>query len=51
MALSKSGCSESITKADLEVSYKQGFVEGHKVTIDITNAKISDLRDRINKKL
>ena len=28
MGISKSGCSRSITKADLEMAYKQGFVEG-----------------------
>lgn len=30
MGISKSGCSSSITKEDLENMYKQGFVEGYK---------------------
>ena len=28
MGISKSGCSRSITKSDLDMAYKQGFMEG-----------------------
>lgn len=28
MGISKSGCSRSITKSDLDMAYKQGFVDG-----------------------
>lgn len=48
MSLSKSGCSNSITKSDLKESYLQGFTEGHNATLDITNNKIKELRNRID---
>ena len=35
MAISKSGCSSSITKADLDASYKQGFAECARAITDI----------------
>lgn len=38
MGISKSGCSSSITKEDLENMYKQGFVEGYKHCQEILTA-------------
>lgn len=35
MAISKSGCSSYITKADLDAAYKNGFVECTRAITDI----------------
>lgn len=34
MALSKTGCSRSITKADLDAAYKQGFADCAKILVE-----------------
>lgn len=43
MSISKTGCSSSITKADLESSYKQGFADCAKILADDYNQTLSDL--------
>lgn len=43
MSISKTGCSSSITKADLESSYKQGFADCAKILADDYNQALSDL--------
>lgn len=48
MALSKTGCSSSITKSDLDTAYKQGFVEGHNATNEIMSSKVNELKKRVN---
>lgn len=34
MALSKTGCSRSITKTDLDAAYKQGFADCAKILVE-----------------
>lgn len=47
MGISKTGCSESITKVDLENKYKTGFVDGLKTACELILEELKDQRFEI----
>lgn len=47
MSISKTGCSESITKVDLENKYKKGFADGLKTACELILEELKDQRFEI----
>lgn len=47
MGISKTGCSTSITKEDLECKYKHGFVDGAKAVCSLILETLKDQRFEI----
>ena len=47
MGISKSGCSKSITKEDLEYKYKKGFADGAKAVCSLILESLCDQRFKI----
>lgn len=47
MGISKTGCSTSITKEDLEHKYKNGFLDGAKVVCSLILETLKDQRFEI----
>ena len=45
MGLSKTGCSTSITKEDLDASYKAGFAEGTITQLKLLREQLIERRD------
>lgn len=52
MGISKTGCSKTITKSDLEAMYYQGFKEGVEISKDrenkAYNQALEDLKNKID---
>lgn len=47
MSISKTGCSKSVTKEDLEIKYKKGFADGAKAVCSLILEELKDQRFEI----